>query len=181
MDRKVIELLQIQFTGEDSVDGVERRYCVNLSPASIQNEGFVAWLDDLLLQQIDFASRVLFELPESCVSANYEAVKRFAELLRKRGAGLSLDHFGLGARAFNYLQSMPLDCLKVDQSFVHHLNDKADNQFFLRSLVQISRTCDVEIFAEGVETEAEWAQVVDLGLSGGQGYYLSEPGLELLE
>ncbi len=181
MDRKVIELLQVQLSNAGPASESEVRYCVNLSPASIQNDEFIDHLDSLLTSSKSFTERVLFELPESCVAANHQAVKKFAELLRERGAALSLDHFGLGARAFNYLQSMPLSCLKVDQSFVHLLNEKADNQFFLRSLVQISRSCDVEIFAEGVETEAEWAQVIDLGLNGGQGYFLAEPGLDVLE
>jgi len=70
---------------------------------------------------------------------------------------------------------LPLTCLKVDQSFIRQLPTQADNQFFVRSLVQIARSCDIAIYAEGIETEEEWKSVLELGLNGGQGYYLGEP------
>ncbi len=180
-DRKVIEHLNVESRRLGLSDANSQRLCVNLSLTSILDADFLQWLIPFLDEHSDFASRLLFELPESCLAAHREAVQNFAQQLVARGAGLSLDHFGLGARAFSYLQSLPLACLKVDRSFIHQLNERLDNQFFVRSLVQISRSCDVEIFAEGLENEAEWNCVIDLGINGGQGFFLGEPVEDILD
>jgi EAL domain-containing protein (putative c-di-GMP-specific phosphodiesterase class I) len=177
MDRKVIEMVRQVCKGGKAKAAQSPSLCVNLSPSSVLSPGFFQWLDELLAGDRKFAKRLLFEVPETCLATNRGVVQAFAQMLVGHGAGLSLDHFGLGVRAFSYLQSLPLICLKVDQSFLRELPSQAENQFFVRSLVQIARSCDIAIYAEGIETEEEWQSVIDLGLNGGQGYYLGEPSL----
>ena len=177
MDQKVIELVRQACVNSEAKAAQKPILCVNLSPSSVLSPNFFRWLDELLKSDREFAERLLFEVPETCLATNRDAVEAFAKMLVSHGSGLSLDHFGLGVRAFSYLQSLPLTCLKVDQSFIRQLPTQADNQFFVRSLVQIARSCDIAIYAEGIETEGEWQSVVDLGLNGGQGYYLGEPSL----
>lgn len=96
-------------------------------------------------------------------------------MLQECGAGLSLDHFGASASAFHYLQSMPLHSLKVDRCFVQGIADNFDNQFFVKSLLQIAHSCDLQLFAEGVESESEWQTLLQVGIDGGQGYFLAKP------
>lgn len=175
MDMKVIECLSAGVVKQFGSVAQAQKLCVNLSPASILDTDFLQWLKIRLEDEPQFAALLIFELPESSLAASREAVQDFTQLVISLGAGLSLDHFGLGSRAFGYLQSLPITCLKVDQSFIHQLDQRPDNQFFVRSLVQISRSCDIEILAEGVENQAEWKSAIDLGMSGGQGYFLGEP------
>jgi len=175
MDQKVIELVRQACLDGGPNAAQKQSLCVNLSPSSVLSPSFFRWLDQLLADDREFAERLLFEVPETCLATSRDVVQAFAQMLVSRGAGLSLDHFGLGIRAFSYLQSLPLTCLKVDQSFIRQLPTQADNQFFVRSLVQIARSCDIAIYAEGIETEEEWKSVLELGLNGGQGYYLGEP------
>tara|TARA_B110000116_G_scaffold198318_1_gene173098 strand:+ start:45 stop:677 length:633 start_codon:yes stop_codon:yes gene_type:complete len=172
VDRLMLELLQHKLASQPQS---RPTLCVNLSPRSIINSDFCLWLDNFLLLDPEFAAQLIFELPEKAVSINEEAVRSLALLLRERGAALSIDHFGLAGKAFNYLQSLPLSHMKVDRSFIQHIDTDADNQFFVRSLVQIAHSCDVKILADGVETEAQWQQLQALGLDGGQGYFLARP------
>lgn len=172
VDRLVLELLQNTLASQPDIRST---LCVNLSPRSIINSDFCHWLDNFLLLDPEFAAQLIFELPEKAVSIDEKAVRSLALLLRKRGAALSLDHFGVAGKAFNYLQSLPLSHIKVDRSFIQRIDSDADNQFFVKSLVQIAHSCDIKILADGVEAAAQWQQLQALGLDGGQGYFLARP------
>jgi len=99
-------------------------------------------------------------------------------MIKKYGAKLSLHHFGRGSSEFAYLQTLPVDCLKIDRHFIQRVVTDADTRFFVRSLVAIANSCDIKILAEGVETEQQWQALMDLGIQGGQGYWLGKPSLE---
>jgi diguanylate cyclase (GGDEF)-like protein len=172
MDRLIIELLCE--SGAEAVWG-EVAVSVNLSPTSIQDEGFVTWLSALLQANPAFAARILFELPEQALVASEQAVRHFAVRMHGLGARIGLDHFGASAPAFRHLQSLPIALLKVSRSFVAGLDRSADNQFFVRALLQIAHSCDIQLLAEGVETAAEWRALLTLGVDGGQGFELGRP------
>jgi len=140
---------------------------------------FVSWLDKFLKQQPKFARQLIFEVPEQTLVVATEAVKQFAAMLRQRGAELSLDHFGARASAFSCLQSLPLSILKIDRCFTEGIENSAENQFFVKSLIQVAHSCDAKILAEGVESEAQWQALLSLGVDGGQGYFLGRPREEL--
>lgn len=170
IDQLMIEELYGFFTEGD--DGV---LCLNISPRSIVDKTFVEWLREFLLRHEDFARHLVVELPEHALVAHEDAVREFAKMLHECGAGLSLDHFGASASAFHYLQSMPLHSLKVDRCFVQGIADNFDNQFFVKSLLQIAHSCDLQLYAEGVESESEWQTLLQVGIDGGQGYFLAKP------
>ncbi|MFT5209029.1 MAG: EAL domain-containing protein (putative c-di-GMP-specific phosphodiesterase class I), partial [Flavobacterium sp.] len=90
----------------------------------------------------------------------------------------SIDHFGNGATAFSYLQSLDVHYLKIDRSFVTGINDNTDNQFFIRSVVQIARTRDMLLIAEGIEKTNELETLNDLGVDAAMGYLLGKPGAD---
>lgn len=169
MDRLIIELLceSDVYSGE--------RLSVNLSPTSILDPEFVDWLEAYLRTVPAFAQRMLFELPEMALVANEGAVRTFAVRMQAVGARIILDHFGEAASAFHYLQSLPIAELKVARCFISGIDSSADNQFFVRSLLQIAHSCDIKLLAEGVETAAEWAALKALGIDGGQGFWLGKP------
>ncbi len=149
--------------------------CVNLSPLSIADADFVLWLEQFLATNSEFAARLLLELPEYALSLNEAGVREFGRRMVARGARLSLDHFGVGTSAFSYLQSLPLYALKVDRSFIQGIENHGDHRFFVKSLLQIAHSCEINLLVEGVETEAEWTTLLALGINGGQGYYLARP------
>jgi diguanylate cyclase (GGDEF)-like protein len=172
IDRLVIDNLV------DGLNTLPENICINCSIASVQDAQFMTHLEAMLVNNPQLASRLTFELPANGLSFSEEAVRCFALVVKRHNAKLSLHHFGRGSSEFAYLQTLPVDCLKIDRQFIQHVVTDADTRFFIRSLVAIANSCDIKILAEGVETEQQWQALVDLGIQGGQGYWLGKPSLE---
>ena len=149
--------------------------CINLSPRSVRTKDFVDWLASYLTEHPLFARRLIIETSEYLVRTGDEHVRYLCDMLHRHGAKLSLDHFGIHSAAFGYLNSLPLDFLKIDRSFIRDIHLNPDNQFYVQSLVQIAHSCDIMILAEGVENTQEWECLRHLGIDGGQGYLLGRP------
>ena len=171
-DGKIFEAIFAQ------AEALPERVCLNVSTAAIESEVFMSSLKTLLASHSALASRLIFELPANSLAVSEASVRGFAQLIKSFGAQLSLHHFGRGTANFSYLQSLPLDYLKIDRCFIHNIVDDIDAQFFVRSLVGIAESCDVMVLAEEVETEEQWQQLIALGIQGGQGYWLGEPQTE---
>jgi EAL domain-containing protein (putative c-di-GMP-specific phosphodiesterase class I) len=149
---------------------------INLSTRSIQDDEFIQWLSGHIHDHQVLASNVIFELPEYAVHLAYDAIKRLVDSAGPLGYRFSIGHFGLGTIAFSYLQSLDVNFIKVDRSFVTDIATNTDNQFFIQSVVQIAHTRDMLLIAEGVETEADLATLEHLGVDAAMGYLLGRPG-----
>jgi diguanylate cyclase (GGDEF)-like protein len=159
---------------ESQVD-LQKPLCINVSTAAIEDKDFIADFNTQLVAHKALAAKLIFELPANSLSFSEEAVRHFAEVIKSAGAKLSLHHFGRGTAEFAFLQSLPLDYLKIDRCFIQNITDDLDSQFFVRSLVTIAKSCDVMVLAEGVETESQWSTLLKLGIQGGQGFWLGKP------
>ena len=95
--------------------------------------------------------------------------------LKACGVRLSLDDFGTGYSSLNYLKRLPLDQLKIDQSFVHDLLDDAHDAAIVTTIVALGQSLQLEVIAEGVETHAQCAALANLGCHFYQGYWLGRP------
>jgi diguanylate cyclase (GGDEF)-like protein len=174
-DRQVIDAV---FNLNNSVDG---ELCINISTAALEDNGFITAVEARLSSNPALAARLIFELPANSLSIVEAAVRDFAQMVKRYNAKLSLHHFGRGTAEFAFMQSLPLDYLKIDRCFIQTIVDDLDAQFFVRSLVTIAQGCDVVVLAEGVETEAQWQKLIELGIQGGQGYWLGRPQAEPVE
>jgi diguanylate cyclase (GGDEF)-like protein len=171
----VIDMLMIELLSDHALTHSNGKLCINISPRSIADSNFVSWVKEFLAAHNEFANNLILELPEQALVASEVDVRAFAEMIAEQGASLSLDHFGASASAFHYLQSLPMSVLKIDRCFVQGIDGSPDNQFFVKSLLQISHSCDLVLLAEGVETEDEWQSLLNVGVDGGQGYFLGKP------
>lgn len=153
--------------------------CINLSPRSVISPAFVEWLDSYLGEHPIFARQIIVETSEYLMGTGDAPIRHLCDVLHRHGAKLSLDHFGLHGSAFAYLNSLPLDFIKIDRSFIRNIHEDADNQFYVRALIQIAHSCDITILAEGVETLQEWECLHQLGINGGQGYLLGKPDSQI--
>jgi diguanylate cyclase (GGDEF)-like protein len=149
--------------------------CINLSPRSIMASSFVDWLDSFLNDHPAFAKQLIIETSEHLVRTGDEHMRYLCDMLHKHKAKLSLDHFGIHSGAFGYLNSLSLDIIKIDRSFIRNIQHTPDSQFYVRSLIQIAHSCDITVLAEGVENMQEWECLCQIGVDGGQGYLLGKP------
>jgi EAL domain-containing protein (putative c-di-GMP-specific phosphodiesterase class I) len=96
-------------------------------------------------------------------------------LLRDQGVGLQLDDFGTGYSSLSYLLRYPLDVVKIDRSFVAGLHQKEHSRAIVKATLAMAESLDMEVVAEGVETEEELHCLVGLGCRSAQGYLLGRP------
>jgi EAL domain-containing protein (putative c-di-GMP-specific phosphodiesterase class I) len=93
------------------------------------------------------------------------------------GIRLSIDDFGTGYSSLSHLKRLPVNEIKIDRSFVMNMAVNEDDAAIVRSTIDLGRNLDLEVVAEGVETEEIWDQLSELGCGSAQGYYLSRPVL----
>jgi EAL domain-containing protein (putative c-di-GMP-specific phosphodiesterase class I) len=105
--------------------------------------------------------------PERCLDALYR--------LRTHGVSLSLDDFGTGYSSFSYLKRLPVQELKIDQSFVRKMTCNPDDTHIVQAMISLGRNFNIDVIAEGIETRETFEQLVDMGCHYGQGYYIARP------
>jgi EAL domain-containing protein (putative c-di-GMP-specific phosphodiesterase class I) len=101
------------------------------------------------------------------------AASRLAEL-RDLGVGVAVDDFGTGYSSLNSIRTFPVDRLKIDRSFIAHLDD-ARTHALTRTIVELGAVLDMLVVAEGIEEPAQAAAVLELGCPFGQGYLIQQP------
>jgi EAL domain-containing protein (putative c-di-GMP-specific phosphodiesterase class I) len=148
--------------------------CINLSPRSVITRPFVDWLDNYLREHSLFAKQLIIETSEYLMCSGREHVRYLCEVLHRHGAKLSLDHFGIYSGAFGYINSLPLDYIKIDRCFIRDIHLDQDNQFYVRSLVQIAHCHDIIVLAEGVENFAGMGLPVSAGHQRRAGLFIGQ-------
>ncbi len=157
------------------------KFSINVSTYSVQDISFIDWLVGFLKENPNFSRRLILEFSELVVQRTDHSIGLLFDRLRELGVTLCMSGFGLGGASFSYLNSLPVTYLKITSETVRGLDSNKDNQFFVKSLLQISRECDIEMLAEGVETELELHQLSVIGVDGVQGYCLDKPSPVVLQ
>ncbi|MFK8185124.1 MAG: putative bifunctional diguanylate cyclase/phosphodiesterase [Phormidesmis sp.] len=122
------------------------------------------------------AHRLRLELTErSIINNRAYVVDEVLRSLRHSNIQLSIDDFGTGYSALSYLHTLPVSCLKVDRSFVQPMNAQPSSLGVVPLIINIAKTMDMQVIAEGIETKAQLRQLQKLGCEYGQGYLLYKP------
>ncbi|MBB6187783.1 diguanylate cyclase (GGDEF)-like protein [Rhodanobacter sp. MP7CTX1] len=122
-------------------------------------------------------SRLIVEVTEGALLDNPDLVRATLERLRTSGVGAALDDFGTGYSSLNYLHSLPLRMLKIDQAFVQEL-DKLGNTnstTVVAAILALARALNIQVIAEGIETKVQRDALLAMGCEMGQGYLLGRP------
>ncbi|AEY00572.1 regulatory protein CsrD [Oceanimonas sp. GK1] len=149
---------------------------INLSVDSLLNRGFHRWLVFELIQLPKaLLNDLVIELSEAGVSRHFQDLVKPLRALKALGCGLAVDHAGQDVVSTQYIKDYELDYLKLHPSLVRDIEKKPNNQMAVRSLLGNCMGNRTEVIAVGVETEAEWQCLQQLGVHAGQGYYFSCP------
>jgi EAL domain-containing protein (putative c-di-GMP-specific phosphodiesterase class I) len=148
---------------------------VNVSALQFRTPGF---LEDIqrFLHETKLPARFLeLELTESALMVDTTATTSLLEVLKKSGVILKVDDFGTGPSSLSYLQYCPVDVLKIDQSFVHHILPRPDGAPLVRAVIAMGKSLGCRIVAEGVETKHQFAYLRAERCDEGQGFHFSPP------
>lgn len=155
---------------------VNRKYAVNLSVQSLEDNDFVSWIEGALQSAGSRAELLRFELSEYDIVSHLDVVGEFIRRLGRFGCGFGVDHCGRGFASFGYLGSLKLDYLKIDGSYIRGIERERNNQFLVQAIARIAHEVDIRVIAESVETEAEREVLGKLYVDGYKGYLIGMPG-----
>jgi DNA-binding transcriptional LysR family regulator len=146
---------------------------VNISVVEFRQQDLVKRIQAVLDETGLAAEWLELEVTESIVADDIERITKVLDALKVLGIRVAIDDFGTGYSSLSYLTRLPFDKLKIDQSFVR--NTDRQNWAIVRAVVQLARSLELKIVAEGIETVESMHQLRDLGCHIGQGYYFSRP------
>ncbi len=148
---------------------------INVSPVQLVADGFVDVVADTIEEfGIDGRSLCL-EITESVVVRDIHATRITLAGLKDIGVQVAIDDFGTGYSVLSHLKSLPVDTLKIDKGFVRDLGQSASDLAIVRAIIALAEAFGLELVAEGVETDAAMATLIEHGCYRGQGFLLSRP------
>jgi diguanylate cyclase (GGDEF)-like protein len=148
---------------------------VNLSARQFLDPGLAAMVADVLKETGLDAEYLELEVTEGAVMHNVEMAIATLNALRGIGIKLSVDDFGTGYSSLAYLKRFPIDKLKVDQSFVRHMQDDANDAAIVQAVINLGHSLNLKVIAEGVELPEHLALLRAYGCEEMQGYLFSKP------
>ena len=119
--------------------------------------------------------KLKLELTESVLSENIDVIVDTMKTLKKMGVRFSLDDFGTGYSSLQYLKRLPLDQLKIDQSFVHDIVSDNSDKAIVQTIIAMASNLKLGVIAEGVENQHQHQQLVETGCTHFQGYLFGSP------
>jgi len=156
-------------------DGIELSVSVNISTRNLLDLDFPTQVGELLRRWRVDSSTLEFEITESTMMADKSRIGVVLGQLEEMGIRLSIDDFGTGYCSLVHLRRLPVREIKIDRSFVMNMHVDADDAAIVRSTVELGRSLGLDVVAEGVECREAWDQLVALGCTFAQGYFLSRP------
>lgn len=150
------------------------RVAVNIAAQQLRQPHFAGTVKQILLEAGLDAKHLELELTETSVMNNAEFAIDVLGRLQKMGVKISIDDFGTGFSSLSYLKRLPIDALKIDQSFVRDLATDPDDAALVTAIITLAHSLRLEVVAEGVETEEQFRFLSLLGCDEIQGFLFSK-------
>ncbi|TDT41785.1 PAS domain S-box-containing protein/diguanylate cyclase (GGDEF)-like protein [Halospina denitrificans] len=148
---------------------------INVSAHQIRHHRFFDWLFEQLSHYDLGIDALTVEITESAFLLDFASVQSILEALANRGVRLSIDDFGTGYSSLSYLSQLPFQELKIDRAFVSEVDSSQRKRAVVKGIIELARALELEVIAEGVETESQLSQLKILGCDSVQGFHLAKP------
>jgi diguanylate cyclase (GGDEF)-like protein len=148
---------------------------VNLSAHQLRNRDLVSLIKGILQSTNVDKKLINLELTETVLLEDLTVAQPVLDDLAAFGVGIHIDDFGTGYSSLSYLAKLPVQTLKIDQDFVAQLSDSEANSRVIEAIVALGKAMKLEVVAEGVETDQQYAIVRRLGCDLVQGYFIAKP------
>jgi diguanylate cyclase (GGDEF)-like protein len=156
-------------------EGTERALAVNLSAHDLYDPGLIDRIRGLFLTWGVAPGLIQFELTESAMMADPAGALETLTRLKRLDVELFIDDYGTGYSSLGYLQKLPVDAVKIDQSFVAPMMSSRDSQVIVCSTIELGHNLGLKVVAEGVESQAVWDRLAALGCDVAQGFLIGMP------
>jgi predicted signal transduction protein with EAL and GGDEF domain len=151
------------------------RVSVNLSLKQLRQPNFARRIGSILRSYEVSPTSLELEITETTLMENPERTIRLLDQLYALGLHLTIDDFGTGYSSLSALQQFPISTLKIDKSFVRHMSSNPDDATIVSTIIQMGRNLDLDVVAEGVESEDQLALLQKLGCTYVQGLLFGDP------
>ncbi len=155
--------------------GLELTVSVNLSVRNLLDPELVEKVESALRASGLVPGALTLEITESGIMADLDHTLGCLRQLSGMGICLAVDDFGTGHSSLSYLQQLPVDEVKIDKSFIVHMDRQASDAVIVRSTVGLAHNLGLRVLAEGVEDDSTWESLRAVGCDLAQGYALSKP------
>jgi diguanylate cyclase len=148
---------------------------INLSAPELANAELAETIDQLLKTSDTPPAQLQLELIETTLIDDLPSTSACLEKLTTRGIGIALDDFGTGYASFEYLSTLPISCLKIDQAFIRDATHDSRRREIVQMAINLARSLGMTTIGEGIEDEATAELLSDLGCNIAQGYFFGRP------
>ena len=150
------------------------KLAVNISPKQLAAADFVVMVSDIVGRAAIDPRLLELEITEALPIHDFNEVIPKLQSLRRLGISFAIDDFGIGYSSLSYLRRLPVTALKIDRSFVTGMSHPG-GETLVHTIVQMARSLDLEVIAEGVETQWQWDTLISHGCDQYQGYLFGRP------
>lgn len=148
---------------------------VNISPRHFLHPSIVPYLQSCIKKYRFNPEQLIIEITENVAINDFQAVKERIIEIRSLGFIVSIDDFGTGFSAFQYLQHFPVNEIKIDRQFIRDITSNQVSQGIAKTIIELARLLNLNVVSEGVETKEQWDLLKKFGCPIVQGYYFSKP------
>lgn len=180
IDHMVLEKV-ITRQAEVAREGLKMGFTLNLSGYAFSDPGLLPHLKETLARTGADPRNIVIEITETAAVSDLVAACNLMHEIKALGCRFALDDFGTGFASFNYLKQLPVDIVKIGDTFIKEIASHPDDQIFVKSLTGVIKGLGKKTIAEGVEDEATLLLLREYDVDFAQGYHVGRPASQLLE
>jgi EAL domain-containing protein (putative c-di-GMP-specific phosphodiesterase class I) len=175
LGRQIIDMATTAIAEWQRSGLTKARMAINVSAKQLRDASFTQTLSAILDKNQCLPEWLELEITESSVMKNTEHTIKLLHQIRRRGITISIDDFGTGYSSLAYLKKLPINKVKIDRSFICNLPEDKDDAEITKAIISMSQSLNLDIIAEGIETDEQRAFVNSEGCYMIQGYLYSKP------